>query len=500
MRLATNVVAMATGALVCASAGAETLGLDGLMPPPPPASAGALPAGPQALALAQSLQALTEGRFDEAEALARKVTEDAPDMTHGWYLLGLALANLGRIDEALPALRKSADLYAGNAQPLVVSGDLLRTLGRMDEAQAAYAEAVQRDPGNWQAQDGLGTLLAATGDQEAALAHLRAAVDAAPPSETDPALHYGVALLRAGRPDEAATALAAAAALPDAPLPVLETAARAALGAGDGDAARGYLQRIAEGGHSPAGRLGLAELALQAGDTAAAETELSAAREEYPKSTEVLSQLGNLYGATRRYEEALEVYSEALALAPGNPALIKAASLAEMRLGRLDAAADHAEMLAARPGATGADLAWLATLREMQGKPEAARESYARAIEMQPDNWLALNNLAALTTEDDPARALDLAERAQKLAPDVPAVQDTLAWAAFRAGDVGQASSLYEELHADAPQDPVIAYRLGMVRLAQGQREEGRALIEAALRTDPTFRYAEEAKAALAGD
>ena len=500
MRFANCFIAMSTGVMMSTYAGAGTIGVDVLTPPAPGDATGSLPQGPQALVLAQSLQALTEGRFADAEALARTVTEEQPDLAQGWYLLGLALANLDRVDEALTALRNSADLYTANAQPLVISGDLLRALGRVEEAQAAYAEAVQRDPSNWQAQDGLGTVLGAKGDQEAALAHFRAAVDAAPAGETDPALHLAVALLRAGQPEEAAKVLAPAAALPDAPPPVLETAARAALGAGESDAARGYFQRIADGGQSPAGRLGLAEMALKAGDTAAAESELSAAREEYPKSIEVLSQLANLYGAMRRYEAALEVYSEALALAPGNPALIKGASLAEMRLGRLDAAADRAESLAARPGATGADLAWLATLREMQGKPEAARASYERAIEMQPDNWLALNNLAALTTEDDPARALDLAERAQKLAPDIPAVMDTLAWAAFRAGDVGQAARLYEKLHAGAPQDPVIAYRLGLVRLAQGQREEGRSLIEAALRTDPAFRYADEAKAALAGD
>ena len=489
-------VAVSVG-LLAGPVGARTVGIfsdESLARPEP----GAPLDSPQAAAL-RDIQALfMSGRFDETELRARALTQSAPDLPEGWYMLGLALANLDRADDALAALRRSADLYKANAQPLVISGDLLRSLGRVDEARAAYQEAAARDAGNWLAFDGLARLAEARGDRDEAIRNYRLAVDQAPKANPTAILHLGLALLGADRSAEALAALAPAAGRDDAPPAILELAARAASETGDAPGARAYLERIAAGGKSPAGRLGLARAALEANDLAAAETQLTQAQNEFPQSAAVALLLGNVYGATRRYELALAAYSGGLKAAPEDPALIKAASMAEMRLGRLDAAVAHAAGLAGRDGATAADLTWLGTLQEMQGQLDAARQSYGKAIALKADDWLALNNLAALTIPGDPAQGLALAERASKLAPDVAAVSETLAWAAFKAGDATRAAALYEPLHRAAPGDPVVSYRLGLVRFSQGRKDDGRALIRLSLASDPTFRYADEARRLLA--
>lgn len=70
----------------------------------------------------------------------------------------------------------------------------------------------------------------------------------------------------------------------------------------------------------------------------------------------------------------------------------------------------------------------------------------------------------------------------------------------FQAGDLARAADVYAALHAETPGDAVAAYRFGLVRLAQGREDEGRALIEAALAADPEFKYAEQARDTIGAD
>ena len=60
---------------------------------------------------------------------------------------------------------------------------------------------------------------------------------------------------------------------------------------------------------------------------------------------------------------------------------------------------------------------------------EAAEAAYRRALEVAPDNPIALNNLAWLLREQPTQRAeaVKLAERSVELDPDSPAAWDTLA-------------------------------------------------------------------------
>ncbi len=495
--------AAAVAVLALAPAGAAELDLGDIVPGAGglllPAPADDLDPEARTL-LARATAALQAGDFAGAETLARQVVATAPETGDGWHMLGLALANLGRTDEALAAFDEAAARYRLNAEPLVVKGDLLLTLDRPDAARQAFEAATARDPSNWRGHDGLARVALREGRPDAALEAYARAAEAAPPDVLSPRLNLARAALAQGEPARAAAALADAAAREDAPDALLELAARAELHAGDRASARTLYERLAARGNGPAGQFGLAALDRAELRLDEAEAQLRAARQAFPDTPAVYLELGNHLAATRRYDDALQVYEAGLGVAPGHPALVKAASAAEMRLGRLDAALAHAEALATREGHTAGDLVWLGSLQEMAGRTAAARDSYRAALSLDPENWVALNNLAVLLTEDDAKEAVALAEQARALAPQAPAVADTLGWARLKAGDAEGAAALYEALHDQAPDDPVLSYRLGEVRLAQGRDAEGRALIEAALAADPAFAYADEARAALAGD
>lgn len=65
-----------------------------------------------------------------------------------------------------------------------------------------------------------------------------------------------------------------------------------------------------------------------------------------------------------------------------------------------------------------------------------ARETYLKLIAIYPNLTQALNNLAYLLVDEDPARAVEYAGRAATLAPADAMVLDTLGWAYFKNGDI----------------------------------------------------------------
>ncbi|MHC4900808.1 MAG: tetratricopeptide repeat protein [Planctomycetota bacterium] len=71
----------------------------------------------------------------------------------------------------------------------------------------------------------------------------------------------------------------------------------------------------------------------------------------------------------------------------------------------------------------------------------AAVAAFERALEIEPDNVLALNNAAYIYAEhmNDPAKALPYAERAVAERPDEATFLDTLGWTYYRVGRHGEA-------------------------------------------------------------
>ena len=156
----------------------------------------------------------------------------------------------------------------------------------------------------------------------------------------------------------------------------------------------------------------------------------------HPRSARLRAYQGQTLLALGRTDEARKAYEAALGLAPEDaPSQLALASL-DAAGGRLQQARSRVEKM--RQTSPNYPPVWLVAgdLALRSGEQASALESYRHALDLDPDNVQALNNVADLLTEHAgrPDEALQYALRAKELSPDLPVVQHTLGWILCKRG------------------------------------------------------------------
>ena len=107
-----------------------------------------------------------------------------------------------------------------------------------------------------------------------------------------------------------------------------------------------------------------------------------------------------------------------------------------------------------------------------------AEELYLSAINEQPDDIIALNNLASLLlSEGEHKEAYGYAQRAYEKSPNVPQIADTLAWSAFKLDKIDIALQKSNEAYNKLPSSMNIALNHVEILDASGKRTEARSLL-----------------------
>lgn len=127
-----------------------------------------------------------------------------------------------------------------------------------------------------------------------------------------------------------------------------------------------------------------------------------------------------------------------------------------------------------------------AMLAERIDRMEEAEKRLRRVIVMQPTRAHAFNalgySLADRNTNLDEARLL--IEKAHGIAPDDPAILDSMGWIAFRQGRMSEAEG-YLKRALEKFQDGEIAAHLGEVLWAQGRQDEAKSVWDTQLKAQP---------------
>jgi tetratricopeptide (TPR) repeat protein len=216
-------------------------------------------------------------------------------------------------------------------------------------------------------------------------------------------------------------------------------------------------ERVGEGDFWLDAQARKASLTAKLGNLEAARLQLQALRLNDPSLSvrlylvegDILSQAGEL-------RQALELYNRVLAETPGDHDLLYARALVAERLDDL----------------------------------KMAEDDLLRIIKEDPKNYHALNALGYTLADrtDRLQEGLDYIEKALALAPNEPAIVDSLGWAHYRLGNLDTAAEHLERAYELSRGDAEVAAHYGTVLWEQGKRKEARALWEKARRADPDNR------------
>ena len=122
----------------------------------------------------------------------------------------------------------------------------------------------------------------------------------------------------------------------------------------------------------------------------------------------------------------------------------------------------------------------LGVAAERDGNKGAARDYYRNALNHDADNVIALNNLAYILSDNfgEDRQALDYAMRAYQLRPNDPRIMDTLGYILVKNGRAQDAINLLQQAHDLLPDIPVVAIHLAEAKIAIGDKDAARALLE----------------------
>jgi putative PEP-CTERM system TPR-repeat lipoprotein len=353
-----------------------------------------------------------------------------------------------------------------------------RTGGHKDEVTAAITAAVRADPAEPGPRVLLVRHLLQHRDAPAALAAAQEASSTLPNS-VEVMDMLGAAQLAAGQHQQAITTYARLAALrPDHP-EVEMRLAEAHLANNDVTAARRSLNKAVEirPGFVPAYQA-LVQLALREQDPreALAVAQRLQRREAQSPVGHVLE--ADVHQAQQRAEAAVTSLRRALELGAGTDIAVRlhGALLQAQRGG-------DAERLAAnwtrdRPR----DVAFRFYLgdRALAASDYRGAETHYRSVlQIQPDHALALNNVAWLMGQQRRPGGLALAERANELLPNQPALMDTLAWLLALENQVPRALELQRQAMAKAPQDASLRLTLAKIYIQGGDKAQARSELQA---------------------
>lgn len=355
------------------------------------------------------------------------------------------------------ALLSMADMQVVLGEP---STDIVATLQR----------AVTANPSSVPARAALVKFYGQSGDTKAALVAAQEAVAAIPDNPVIMEV-FGVAQLAAGETNQAIDTFGKLAVLlPDSPVPQMHIAS-AEFTAKKPDAAIRALRKalVLKPDLVDAQRQVIAAL-VTVGRPEEALRETRLVQKARPKESVGFTLEGDVLANQKKFLEAADAYAEGFKRQP-QPALVVRQHQMLRSAGKTAQANAISERWIKSNAKDTSVRFYLAGVALEDNTYDQAITRYREILDVNPENYLALNNLAwALNEKNDPS-ALGYAEKAYKNAPKNADVLDTYGWLLFKKGETGRAIELLGEAVAVAPKAPEPRLHLAKALEKSGDKE-----------------------------
>ena len=239
---------------------------------------------------------------------------------------------------------------------------------------------------------------------------------------------------------------------------------------------------------------GMALVALGKTDDSIAELEKAARLA--PRNPLPLQALGRIHLSRKNADQAVAMFTRAIAAQPDFTVVRLDRGDAYAMKGDVSLAIADYEAVAKSAPKYPLPYLKLGMLHQAQRQWPDAEKAYLRAIEADPNNAVAYNNLAWMAAErktrlDD---ALTWARKAVDLGPKVAAFQDTLGWVHRSRGELNDAATALQKAVTAEPQQPGYLYHLGVIHAEQGRQREALANFRKALESNQKFAEADDAR------
>lgn len=382
-----------------------------------------------------------------------------------------------------------------------------------EDARKRFNTFIQAQPKSWQARMALAELEARIGAPAATVA--AALRDAVKVNPTEARPHIALVNHLIGNADAKAALLAAqdaTAALPNN-TEVMDTLGRAELAAGDHQRALSTFKKLASlQPRNAVPEIRLAETYAAMKDSESASRALRRAAELQPGNVAVSRAQARLAMADGRPDDALKVARDMQKRAPQDATGFTMEGEIEVSRKNWDASVAayraslklapssettaklHTALLAAKKPADADRLAadWLkahpkdASFQYFLGDVALAQNDLPRAearyrtvLEVQPDNALAMNNVAWLLAKQGKPGALAMAQKANQLLPDRAPLIDTLSLALESDNKLPEAIEAQKRAITLEPKDPGLTLRLAKLYIKAGDKTRARGELDA---------------------
>ncbi|HEX7071909.1 MAG TPA: tetratricopeptide repeat protein, partial [Rhodothermales bacterium] len=396
---------------------------------------------------------LNTGDGPGAIAAYTDLVERHPNAIEARFDLARVQTHLGRLREALATYQGILEILGEDVEVRTEILHLYIRLADSDGIISTLESMVEAEPYNTSFIRMLAEAHAQNENPERAISLLQRAIDLEP-DDFSLVIKLADLFRELGRDAEADAVYAEASSQNQSVDALLAQAsafyARAAVDDDSESTAERLLNRVLElDPENPDAALMLGSIRFQDGRYAEAAPHFETALTKHRGQMQVWFQAAAAYLQGGNSKEAARMADEALTLFPDQPDLLRVAAYAymeqfdnELALGRFQTLLhvleqDHPD----QPTLQADVFSSLAMVYDRQHNTAAADSLYLRAIEVDPDHSLSLNNYAYSLAERNEKldEALSLALRAVELEPDNPSFLDTLGWIYFQLQDYEKA-------------------------------------------------------------
>ena len=415
-------------------------------------------------------------------AAARQSFEKALAKNPAYFPAAASLAQLDIVEKKPEEARKRFENVTAkdpkNTQAWLALAELqARSGAKADEVAALINKAVEANPIDVQARLGLINLYLAAREPKKAVSAAQDALGALP---DNPAIldaegraqqateNYNQALSTYGK---------LAALVPTSQQPHLRMA-EIHLAAKNKDAAMQSLKKaLAVKPDSIEAQRGMMMLDLDAGRNNEAIATARKIQKQHPKNVAGYLLEGDAYALRKSWKEAIAAYRNGIQQTGSGELAVKvfAALLDQNVPGESQKWADSWLKEHPKDNRFRLYIAEFATARK--DYPTAIRH-YKILLENQPENPVLMNNLAWVLGQTKDPKAIDLAEKAYKLAPDQPSIADTLGTLLIAKGDLDRGLELMRKANTLAPKEPAIKLNLAKALIKAGKNPDAKKELE----------------------